>query len=146
MVITRTLNNTGKTSKPGKYFRKMKNTHLRRLTCSEVFRSTWCTQKSIMSATSILSSTAISSISFWSAIQAAICVFDCSMASGQVIPTKKATSTEMIIISFTPWKVCFSTKLKQTNIIITKTNVSISIQPYSFFFCESESPTSRMLR
>ncbi len=42
--------------------------------------------------------------------QAAICVFDCSMASGQVIPTKKATSTEIIIISFTPWKVCFSTK------------------------------------
>ena len=99
-----------------------------------------------MSATSMLSSTAISSISFWSAIQAAICVFDCSMANGQVIPTKKATSTEMIIISFTPWKVCLSTKLKQTNIIITKTNVSISIQPYSFFFCESESPTSRMLR
>ena len=137
MVITRTLNSTGKTSKPGKNFRKMKNIHLRRLTCSEVFRSTWCTQKSIVSATSILSSTAISSISFWSAIQAAICVFDCSMANGQVIPTKKATSTEMIIISFTPWKVCFSTKLKQTNIIITKTNVSISIQPYSFFFCES---------
>ena len=124
MVITKTLKSTGKTSKPGKYFRKMKNTHLRRLTCSEVFRSTWCTQKSIVSATSILSSTAISSISFWSAIQAAICVFDCSMANGQVIPTKKATSTEMIIISFTPWKVCFSTKLKQTNIIITKTNVS----------------------
>ena len=66
----------------------------------------------------------MSSISFWSAIQAAICVFDCSMAKGHESPTKKAMSTAMTMISFTPWKVCFSTKLKQTSIIITKTNVS----------------------
>lgn len=86
MVITRTLKSTGENQQTREVLQEDEEHPFAATACSEVFRSTWCTQKSIVSATSILSSTAISSISFWSAIQATICVFDCSMETGFEVP------------------------------------------------------------
>ena len=65
----------------------------------------------------------MSSMSCWLAIHAAICVVDCSMAKGHIMPVKKASTTVAAISSTMPWNVCFRMNVRQTASIITMRSV-----------------------